>query len=92
LIAQKGADGSNGNDGATGNDGAQGPAGTLSAIGDSIGGGVTPDAPLIADADGKLNQVIPVVDGTYNFYNDGTSGNVVSMVVQSGIITSITLA
>jgi hypothetical protein len=32
------------------------------------------------------------VSGTYNFYNDGTSGNVTQMVITGGIITSVTTA
>jgi len=34
----------------------------------------------------------PAADGTYNFFNDGTSGNVTSITITKGIVTGVTVA
>lgn len=38
------------------------------------------------------SSITPFADGTYNFFNDGTSGNVVHITIVKGIITDITVA
>lgn len=63
---------------------------------DNVGSGIlkigtTADDTIDAGAY-KVGGTAAVADNTYNFYNDGTSGNVTSITTKSGIITAITTA